>query len=351
MINPIAQTQIDHIAERCKEIKPLVVIHCLTYNHETYLKDALEGFVMQKTDFPFVAIVHEDASTDKTADVLKEYAEKYPDIIFPIYEEENQYSKSDGSLTEIMTSAIKVTGAKYIAMCEGDDYWIAPNKLQKQCDFLESNPDFGLVHSNFKVYKQKYKVIISNGSKIYKIENGDVFKSLFRGCWIKTLTCFFRTDLFLSKPILKKGIFGGDLALFFHISLNSKIFYINEESGIYRVLEESACRTNNRKKTESLRKSLEKLDFYYADKANLTSSEINEIKRKWLKWKLRFYIGSNRFDVYKKIYSENKNILVKYSKDYFIGIIGKNYMGFKILFILSKLRHTIYKSIIFKKKW
>ena len=73
--------------------KPLVAIQCITYNHEPYIRDALEGFVMQKTDFPFVAIVHDDASTDKTADIIREYAEKYPDIIKPIFETENQYSK------------------------------------------------------------------------------------------------------------------------------------------------------------------------------------------------------------------------------------------------------------------
>ncbi|MDE5714067.1 MAG: glycosyltransferase, partial [Muribaculaceae bacterium] len=71
----------------------VVAIRCCTYNHEPYIRDALEGFVMQKTDFPFVAIVHDDASTDRTAEIIREYAEKYPDIIKPIYETENQYSK------------------------------------------------------------------------------------------------------------------------------------------------------------------------------------------------------------------------------------------------------------------
>ncbi len=99
---------------------------------------------MQKTNFPFVAIVHDDASTDGTADIIREYAEKYPDIIKPIYETENQYSKRDGSLTRIMKEACEVTGAKYIAMCEGDDYWTDPLKLQKQVDFLESHSEYSL---------------------------------------------------------------------------------------------------------------------------------------------------------------------------------------------------------------
>ena len=101
--------------------KTLVAIKCTVYNHEPYLCDCLEGFVMQQTNFPFVAIVHDDASTDGSAAIIHEYEEKYPDIIKPIYETENQYSKRDGSVGRIMDEAIDATGAKYVAMCEGDD--------------------------------------------------------------------------------------------------------------------------------------------------------------------------------------------------------------------------------------
>ncbi|MDE6338081.1 MAG: glycosyltransferase, partial [Muribaculaceae bacterium] len=120
--------QLDKIKEECERIKPLVVIRCITYNHEAYIRDALEGFVNQKTKFPFVAIVHDDASTDGTANVVREYAEKYPNIIMPIFETENQYSKRDGSLGKIVREAVYTTDAKYIALCEGDDYWIDPLK-------------------------------------------------------------------------------------------------------------------------------------------------------------------------------------------------------------------------------
>ena len=110
--------------------RPLMVtIQCLTYNHEPYIRQCLEGFVMQKTNFRFEAIVHDDASTDGTATIIREYAEKYPDIIKPIYETENQYSKRDDSLTRIMNTH---THGKYVAMCEGDDYWTDPLKLQKR---------------------------------------------------------------------------------------------------------------------------------------------------------------------------------------------------------------------------
>ena len=94
--------------------KILVAIKCLVYNHESYIRECLEGFVMQKTNFRFVAIVHDDASTDRTADIIREYEAKYPEIIKPIYETENQYSKHDGSLGRIMDAAVDATGAKFL---------------------------------------------------------------------------------------------------------------------------------------------------------------------------------------------------------------------------------------------
>lgn len=131
-----------------------VAIKCLVYNHEPYLRECLEGFVMQQTDFPFVAIVHDDASTDHSVDIIREYAAKYPDIIHPLYETENQWRKADGSLRKIMNDAIEATGAPYIAMCEGDDYWTDPHKLQKQVDFLDTHPEYELCCHRYKILNQ-----------------------------------------------------------------------------------------------------------------------------------------------------------------------------------------------------
>lgn len=135
------------LAEKNKQ-PVMVTIKCCTFNHEPYIRDCLEGFVMQKTNFKFEAIVHDDASTDGTAAIIKEYAEKYPDIIKPILETENQYSKHDGSLDCIM---LKHMHGKYIAYCEGDDCWIDPLKLQKQVDYMEAHPDCVLTHTDMDV--------------------------------------------------------------------------------------------------------------------------------------------------------------------------------------------------------
>ena len=129
--------------------RPLMVsIWCITYNHEPYIRQCLDGFVMQKTNFRFEAIVHDDASTDGTAAIVREYAEKYPDIIKPIFETENQYSKGDGSLDRIFQETCK---GKYTALFEGDDYWIDPLKLQKQVDFLECYDDYTLIGGNANI--------------------------------------------------------------------------------------------------------------------------------------------------------------------------------------------------------
>ena len=90
------QRRISDIEEVCKIIRPLLVIRCLTFNHENYIEDALTGFISQKTKFPYIVIVHDDASTDRTGEIINTLAKQYPDLIFPILEKDNQYSKHDG---------------------------------------------------------------------------------------------------------------------------------------------------------------------------------------------------------------------------------------------------------------
>ena len=234
MINSEVQKQIDYIKDRCKDIKPLVVIRSITYNHEPYLKDALEGFVMQNANFPFVAIVHDDASTDGTAKVLREYAEKYPDIIFPIFEEENQYSKRDGSLSKIMNEASFATGAKYVAICEGDDYWTEPNKLQKQIDFLESHPDFSLCFHNVNV--KDVNSVISNGVSTIS-RTGQYFpEEIIRHWVIPTASVIIRnTKKIFENPLRYNPNFKfGDNVLFLTASIHGKMYGFADIMGVYR---------------------------------------------------------------------------------------------------------------------
>lgn len=119
----------------------LVSIICNTYNHKQYIRDALEGFIAQKTDFAFEILVHDDASTDGTADIIREYEAKYPKLIKPIYQTENQYSQKTSISKTFQFPRVR---GKYIALCEGDDYWIDNRKLQKQVDALENHPELDI---------------------------------------------------------------------------------------------------------------------------------------------------------------------------------------------------------------
>ncbi len=216
-----------------KNSHPLVAIKCFVYNHEPYLRECLDGFVMQQTDFPFVAIVHDDASTDHSADIIREYAAKYPDIIHPIYETENQYSKQDGSLGRIIDAAINATGAKYIAMCEGDDYWTDPHKLQKQVDFLEMHPDFSICFHRCKT------LVLDTGEIIEKLIRDMLGEStiydLAHGNYIYTLSVLYRRN---EEVQAKQKTLGycmpGDYVLWMLLAEKGKIWELEDSMGVYR---------------------------------------------------------------------------------------------------------------------
>ena len=130
-------------------VSPLVSIICNTYNHVNYIRQCLDGFLMQETNFPIEILVHDDASTDGTADIVREYEDKYPDLIKPIYQTENQYSK--GVKVSLKYQYARAKG-KYIALCEGDDYWTDPLKLQKQVEFLENNTEYIICSHKYQYY-------------------------------------------------------------------------------------------------------------------------------------------------------------------------------------------------------
>lgn len=216
--------------------EPIIVsIRCTAYNQEKFIRETLEGFIMQKTNFRFEAIVHDDASTDNTADIIREYAEKYPDIIKPIYETENQYSKKDGSLLRIMNEASK---GKYITMCEGDDYWTDPYKLQKQVDFLEAHPDYVLCSHR---YQEFYQNSCSLGNILPKGINNDFTFDLnyyiLRENWVtQPLTCMYRASAFDSDYYMKFKN-KKDLVYFYVLLKKGKGVLLNDCMGVYRIHE------------------------------------------------------------------------------------------------------------------
>ena len=215
-----------------------VAIECLVYNHKPYLRQCLDGFVMQKTNFRFVAIVHDDCSTDGSQEIIREYEEKYPDIIRPIYEVENQYSKRDGKLMRIVNEALNATEAKYLAFCEGDDCWIDPLKLQKQVDYLNANKRCGLVYSCIDVIDEHSNVIAHNG-KAHECN----FDSLFDDNGIPTLTVCMRMELnqrYFNNVTINHNWLMGDLPRWIYVAHESDLYMMPEITAFYRILLNSA---------------------------------------------------------------------------------------------------------------
>lgn len=182
--------------ENIGNTKPLVSVCCITYNHAPFIRQSIEGMLMQKTTFPIEILIHDDCSTDGTTKIVEKYAAKYPDKIFPLYELENQYSKG------VWVDGFNYRRArgKYIAYCEGDDYWTDPLKLQKQVDFMEHHDAYSVCftrckHQNVATGKSKdddCAVLLVEG------EDGvDLNLSIVFAHWCtQPLTMLFRMALF-----------------------------------------------------------------------------------------------------------------------------------------------------------
>lgn len=226
---------------------PLVSVCCITYNHESFISDAIEGFLMQDTDFPFEIIIHDDASTDKTAAILKKYADQYPKIIKPIFQEGNQYSK--GVRRILATFILPIAKGKYIALCEGDDYWTDPLKLQKQGQFLEDNADYSLCfHRAIKVDKEKKELIgfWPEGNKIKQRTN---LSDILERNYISTQTVLYRNRLFTIDEYLKvgSGLCFGEWPLHVLNAMKGDIFFFEEAMSVYRVTHTGASHSTSPK--------------------------------------------------------------------------------------------------------
>lgn len=239
----------------------MVTIRCITYNHEPYIRQCLEGFIMQKTNFRFEAIVHDDASTDGTAAIIREYAEKYPEIIKPIYETENQYSKHDGSIRRIMNEHAR---GKYVAMCEGDDYWIDPFKLQKQVDFMEKNPDYGLIFSDVNFYYQKSGCFFNAFFDKKKYPIKCTYKDfLIKGWYLAPCTWLLRNEYLKSAPT---GFIVGDLPILLETSYYSKVKFLPDVTAVYRVLKDSASHRGNFAAYKKYSDGIYKIQLYFVNR-------------------------------------------------------------------------------------
>ena len=213
-------------------MQPKLSICCITYNHAKFIRQALDSFLMQKTNFPFEVIVHDDASTDGTADIIREYAEKYPDIIKPIFQTENQWSKGIDCCKNFVFPRVK---GKYVALCEGDDYWTDEYKLQKQVDFLDSHPEYSICFNRVNILWEDSNEI---GEVFPKL---DIFtKTVFDiqdfkyENWIPTNSVVYRWCLRGCENLIPDNILPGDKYIHLLHLLKGKAYLMPEVMGIYR---------------------------------------------------------------------------------------------------------------------
>ena len=269
-----------------KDQEIFVSIKCAVYNHEQYIRQCLEGFVMQKTNFRFEAIVHDDASTDSSAAIIREYAEKYPDIIKPIYETENQYSKRDGSLKRIVNAACK---GKYIAVCEGDDYWIDPLKLQKQVDFMEAHPNYSLCGSNGLI-------IWEDGVKRPKYFN-NCFKSkdvtleeIVNTWFFPTASLLYKREIYNNYPEWTSKIYSGDQTLVLLNYDRGKVYCLSDLTCVYRKSNINPYSISNNARKNKLFVPQQHIILYekYNEYTNAKYSSIIEGKLKQLRNEIRY---------------------------------------------------------------
>lgn len=211
--------------------EPLVTIQCATYNHANFIRDCLDGFVSQKTDFKFQILIHDDASTDGTADIIREYVERYPDLFVPIFQKENRYRRGL-RLKDILLPLYK---GRYVAICEGDDYWTDPLKLQKQVDFLEAHPDYTMVCNRTEMLS------VRRGRFIGEVRSYDhscpmPLEDIVRngGGFVATCSILHRREVTDHLLDYHSGCAVGDWPLQIRCGLLGKVYYMDDKMTVYR---------------------------------------------------------------------------------------------------------------------
>ena len=247
--------------------KPLVSICCITYNQEKYIAQCLDGFIMQKTTFPFEIVISNDCSTDNTYEIINKYKEKYSYLFKDV-----SPSKNLGSINNFYYTLSECTG-KYIAFCEGDDYWIDENKLQMQVDFLENNPEYGMCYTKAKPYNQ-------DEQKFHKKTIGSSFHDfkdlLVNGNRVPTLTTVYRKDL-LDKyqqeiQPSNKGWLMGDYPMWLYFSHECKVKFFDIVTAVYRVLENSASHSVDVEKDIKFKICFRDIQHFFCERYGISAS-------------------------------------------------------------------------------
>lgn len=261
----------------------ILTVCCLSYNHAKYIKKTLDGFITQQTKYRFEVLVHDDASTDGSQMIIQEYADKYPDIIKPIFQKENQYSKKIDIYNTHIEPLIK---GKYVAVCEGDDYWCNPSKIEMQISYLENNPKCSLCVGNTRSITEsgmdtKYVFNMSKKEKNY--DANDVI-ACGGGGLFHTSTFVYRRNLRNEMPSSFKMTGIGDYPLAMYLATRGYVHYFPAIMSKYRVASIGSWSNRN----SDVNKKKELYTTFISDLENLDS--ITEFK-----YHDSFQISINRY--------------------------------------------------------
>jgi hypothetical protein len=322
----------------------IVCARCTTFNHSKYIVDAMNGFTMQETTFPFVCTIIDDASTDGEQEVIKKYLKEYFNLddksvvrneetndyvltfarhktnkncyFAVLYLKYNHYNIKKNKLFYI---AEWLDTAKYTALCEGDDYWTDPNKLQKQVDFLESHPNYGMVYTNYKMYFQ------DNGQTTISNCLQTSFEDEITRNRVATLTTLVRSTLLnqykqeIGNTPYERGWMMGDYPTWIFIMANSKAKLIPDITSVYRVLKNSASHHSSYEKNKDFLLSTYDICFYFANKYNVSTeirktianNEINDLLKLANKHNKNLHFPLIKFMVKNEIFDIKKFFSVK----------------------------------------
>lgn len=245
--------------------KPLVSVCMITYNHEAYITQAIEGVLMQETDFPVELVIGDDVSTDRTLEICLDYKKVHSGNLTVLHREKNL------GMSKNFSDTLAHCKSEYVALCEGDDYWTDPKKLQKQVDFFRNNPGFTVCfHNALIVYEQENKTPhLSNGEKSEELEFDDILGRRF----FMTASCVFRNGQFGQLP---PSLILFDWVLHLLNSKNGKIKYLPDVMAVYRRQESGWSNLDQETKLKQVIETIDTCKDYfgeeYADKFNMSIS-------------------------------------------------------------------------------
>lgn len=258
-----------------------VTIICLAYNHEKYIEQALDSMLFQKTTFKYKILVHDDCSSDMTQEILLQYKERYPDIVDLILEPYNRYSKGQ-SFTDSIKS--KIVG-KYVALCEGDDFWIDESKLQVQYDFMESHAGYSLIVHSADVLDDRTGIIKDHLRPANHNKDFSTSEIIEAAGWLwATNSMFFKAELY-GSPEAYRGWGVGDYPTAIYLSTAGKVRYIDRRMSVYRSMSEgswsSRIANDGRVKIQSLESRIAGISRFDSYTERRYSKSVEYVKGKW----------------------------------------------------------------------